>query len=190
MVALPLMIQGVSYENTDRISSPCLCIFTALKSEPKIHIVGVKNIYQPDHTVAVLVDNTYVDLRGARMKRKMPNEESSQIDTIKGNFDRFYSYMIQKEGNSTVVESIKEMVDTAYASSDIKSLKNIDREMNVFMREIMPVLPFDGQELIQDILQQDSLKREEALDTIMKRGKIITKKEYALIHTWPSRGNI
>ena len=117
------------------------------------------------------------------MKRKMSTDERSQIDTIKKSFYRFYNYMIQQEGTSTVLESIKKLVDAAYDSNKLKILKSIIQEVRVMMREIMPALPPDGQELIQELLQQDSDKRKETLDTIKKRGKIINKKEYALVHS-------
>jgi hypothetical protein len=115
------------------------------------------------------------------MESMKENTTSQQLDTLKEDFYRFHTYIIEEEGDSAIMESIRTLVDAAYTAHNLKALKRILREVKVMMREILPALSADGQRLVRELLAQESIEREATIRKIIRRGKISGEQEYRLL---------
>lgn len=107
-------------------------------------------------------------------------------DKIKNRFQVFFDYIVSKQGNIEGYNELKKAVDDAYNKNDIRGLREINKELNVWLVEMFP--PKEKKE-IREILkeklgenfEQTDLKNLEKINKIIKRGKVNTQKEYALL---------
>lgn len=107
-------------------------------------------------------------------------------DKIKNRFQVFFDYIVSKQGNIEGYNELKKAVDDAYNKNDIRGLREINKELNVWLVEMFP--PKEKKE-IREILkeklgenfEQTDLKNLEKINKIIKRGKVNTLKEYALL---------
>jgi len=84
------------------------------------------------------------------------------------------------------MEQTKEILERAYEKKDIKQLKGINKELDVWLREMFR--PDEKEELSRllkekfgEDTKQVDLKRIEKINKIVKRGKINNKNEYELL---------
>jgi len=105
---------------------------------------------------------------------------------FKNRFYVFYDYVSKTQGSVFLMEQTKEILERAYEKKDIKQLKGINKELDVWLREMFR--PDEKEELIRLLKEkfgEDTnkvdLKRIEKINKIVKRGKINNKNEYELL---------
>ena len=98
----------------------------------------------------------------------------------------FYDYVSKTQGSVFLMEQTKEILERAYEKKDIKQLKGINKELDVWLREMFR--PDEKEELSRllkekfgEDTKQVDLKRIEKINKIVKRGKINNKNEYELL---------
>ena len=105
-------------------------------------------------------------------------------EVIKQRFYIFYNYIVNKQGVNVFFDMIKNIVDKAYNDEDLKTLLEINKEMNVWLREMF--LPTEKEELL--LILKSELNEDSESDFINKvnkiisKGKISSKKEYEIVH--------
>lgn len=102
---------------------------------------------------------------------------------FKQRFYVFYNYLEKKQGADFLLEQTKELVDKAYEKKDKKKLSKIDKELNVWLREML--MPLEKNELLQ-ILEKELNEDSEArflnqIDKVVRNGKIDSKEEYEIV---------
>lgn len=97
--------------------------------------------------------------------------------------DIFYNYITEKQGKQFIIETMKDMVNKAYLSQDCKKLMKIDKELDVWLREML--MPSEKEELLKilkkelnDTSDEDYLNQ---IGKIVSKGIIDSKEEYELI---------
>lgn len=105
------------------------------------------------------------------------------LEYYKRRFDIFYNYLLKKQGANVVLEQTKSMVDLAYEKKAEKQLSKIDKELNVWLREML--MPAEKKELMK-ILEEElndtsDIDLLSQIDKIVSKGTINSKKEYELI---------
>jgi hypothetical protein len=113
----------------------------------------------------------------------MKREES---DKIKSKFQIIFDYITSKEGQISFYLDLKKTVDEAYENNNIKVLREINKEMNVWLVEMFrPNERKELNQLLKEKLGEDiehlDQKRIERIKKIIKRGKINTQDEYSLL---------
>mgnify|MGYP001010185830 CR=1 FL=1 len=105
---------------------------------------------------------------------------------FKNRFYVFYDYVSKTQGSVFLMEQTKEILERAYEKKDIKQLKGINKELDVWLREMFR--PDEKEELSRllkekfgEDTKQVDLKRIEKINKIVKRGKINNKNEYELL---------
>lgn len=105
------------------------------------------------------------------------------LEYFKQRFYVFYDFVARTQGKAFIMEQTKEILEKAYEKKDTKQLKRIDKELDVWLREMFR--PEEKEELSQllkekfdvDVKSSD-LNRFGDIDKIVKRGKIKNKNEY------------
>jgi hypothetical protein len=105
---------------------------------------------------------------------------------FKNRFYVFYDYVSKTQGSVFLMEQTKEILERAYEKKDIKQLKGINKELDVWLREMFrPDEKEELSRLLQEKFGEDTkqvdLKRIEKINKIVKRGKINNKNEYELL---------
>ena len=105
---------------------------------------------------------------------------------IKNRFYVFYDYANKIHGSSFLMESTKTILENAYEKKDIKQLRRLNKELNVWLREMFRPDEKEGlikilnEKLNEDVNDSD-LKRLNKIDKVVKRGKINNIFEYELL---------
>ena len=111
---------------------------------------------------------------------------SQNIELLKDRFYVFYDYVIKTEGASYFIEEAKRIFDNAYTKKDIKQLHSIDKELNVWLREMFrPKEKEEIEALFRAKFGEDALVSNQVrlrqINTIIKRGRINSNSEYNLL---------
>ncbi len=105
------------------------------------------------------------------------------VDFFRNRFYILYDYILDTQGSSSLMEQTKEVLEEACEKNDIKQLKRIDKELNVWLREMFrPDERKELEELFKEKLNENindlDQSRIAKINKVVKRGKINNKKEY------------
>ncbi|MBN2595562.1 MAG: hypothetical protein JXR82_02135 [Marinifilaceae bacterium] len=105
------------------------------------------------------------------------------LEYYKQRFYVFYNYLVKKQGATFLLEQTKELVDKAYEKKNKKRLSKIDKELDVWLREML--MPLEKDELLQ-ILEKELYEDSEAIflnkiEQVVSKGKINSKAEYEIV---------
>ncbi len=108
------------------------------------------------------------------------------VDFFRNRFYILYDYILDTQGSSYLMEQTKEVLEEACEKNDIKQLKRIDKELNVWLREMFrPDERKELEELFKEKLNENindlDQSRIAKINKVVKRGKINNKKEYGLL---------
>jgi hypothetical protein len=109
-----------------------------------------------------------------------------ELTKIRDRFYVFYDFVVQNQGTNIFFEEMKKSIDNAYEKANLKYLRQVNKELNVWLVEMFP--PKEKEEISrllkeklgEDVVQAD-LKRIDKINKIVKRGKINTIQEYELL---------
>ena len=110
-------------------------------------------------------------------------DKMKDLEYYKRRFDIFYDYLSKAQGANAVLEQTKSMVVLAYKNKAVKKLSKIDKELDVWLREML--MPSEKEELLKilkkelnDTSDEDYLNQ---IGKIVSKGIIDSKEEYKLI---------
>jgi hypothetical protein len=113
---------------------------------------------------------------------KTNENKQEELDKLIKRFDIFYELLLKNETSEKIFSQARDIAYNAYKSNNLTILKRINKELDVWFRE----MPFDSQFELKQILKEKL--NEEIIDKtldkikkVVKRGVINNLKEYKLI---------
>lgn len=113
---------------------------------------------------------------------KTNENKQEELDKLIKRFDIFYEFLLKNETSEEIFSQAIDIAYNAYKSNNLTILKRINKELDVWFRE----MPFDSQFELKQILKEKL--NEEIIDKtldkikkVVKRGVINNLKEYKLI---------
>ncbi len=105
------------------------------------------------------------------------------LDYYKRRFYLIYNYVKKNQGVTFLMDQTKELVDFAFEKENMKKLVKIDKELDVWLREMF--MPEEKKELLQ-ILKSELDEDADSnflnqINEIVTKGKINSKSEYEVI---------
>jgi hypothetical protein len=105
---------------------------------------------------------------------------------IKDRFQIIFDFINSNYGQNTIYNNLKETFENAFENNDDNVLKEINKELDVWLIEMFrPSEKAELSRLLKERLNEDTeqadFKRFNRINKIIKRGKINTLSEYALL---------
>ncbi|WP_282036493.1 hypothetical protein [Saccharicrinis aurantiacus] len=105
------------------------------------------------------------------------------IEYFKKRYYIFYDYLIKKQGAAFILEQTKDVFEASYQKKNEKTLRKLDKELDVWLREML--MPSEKEELLTILKKELNETSDEGylnqIDKIVSKGIIDSKEEYELI---------